>query len=34
MKGFIMSGTISSLGIGSGVLTSDVIDQLIAREKD
>ena len=27
-KGFIMGGSISSLGIGSGVLTSDVIDQL------
>lgn len=32
-KGFIMAGTINSLGIGSGVLTSDVIDQLKANDE-
>ena len=28
MKGYIMSGSISSLGLGSGVLTSDIINKL------
>jgi flagellar hook-associated protein 2 len=31
-KGFVMAGTVSSLGIGSGVLTADVIDKLKAAD--
>jgi flagellar hook-associated protein 2 len=31
-KGFAMAGTINSLGIGSGVLTSDIIDKLKAND--
>ena len=29
-----MAGTINSLGIGSGVLTSDLIDQLRSADED
>jgi flagellar hook-associated protein 2 len=32
-KGFAMAGTVSSLGIGSNVLTADVIDKLKANDE-
>jgi flagellar hook-associated protein 2 len=32
-KGYIMAGTINSLGIGSGVLTSDIIEKLKANDE-